>query len=180
MPPKSKVRKCGADVTKHLVKLMKEACKNLHTNMLWIGLYCQVLRPGGMWDWKQEHRKPHEWSCEVECPDTLALCGICFDDSVPANMLLGYVLAEFGMSRKEIRRLITMLVSPKEWPEHDRAAFDVGMFLSSRLLNNLGDWTGPTGTDAVDTICKMVEAFQSSLQAPINKECASAPPCAFF
>ena len=53
MPPKSKVRKCGADVTKHLVKLMKEACKNLALqDLVWVVT-------GRIRGWRQPSRCSH-------------------------------------------------------------------------------------------------------------------------
>ena len=99
------------------------------------------------------------------CPRTLAICGICFDDSVPANIMYGYAGSMCMGLRSLVHSVAKRFVKRGEaWHPHDRRAVDLGVDL-------------PMGVHR-EALCSAVTAAAEELQRPRDPTCRSAPPCA--
>lgn len=123
--------KCGADVTDEMLDFLTTLHDAIQAgvtapglNELVCGLYAaERLGPEGDLNWKKEGKKNPSWKCG--CPRTLAICGICFDDSVPANIMYGYAGSMCMGLRSLVHSVAKRFVKSGEaWAPHDRRAVD--------------------------------------------------------
>lgn len=183
--------RCGGDVTDEMWDEIVKAAESVHGDMtggiLPVLEYLKKLKPLGELDWKLRDRHKPEWKCDVNCPDTLAICGKCFDSSVAGNIMFGAIMhiLGLGLMAEGIGALAGLGVVPKDtpgsvcvkfdfwmqalyglpeevcflpWPEHDRRAV-----------------VGGLGVKRKEDLCAIVD--RDGLQPPRTEGCDNAPPC---
>lgn len=163
---------CGGDVTEE---------------MAWFMQYAADQQPDHRWlrralssalNWKDADKQRPEWKCNVGCPGTLSICGMCFSSSAPANIMYGYLVLNWGgpLLGTEHGALAyaegVASADGRRWPEHDRAAVEMG-FAVFRATEG-PSWTG---AEIEKALCASVEAGFTSLQPPDDPECMFATPC---
>lgn len=187
-------KKCGGDVTKRMIDVMKEANKKCsaftpaNIKILLTEYYDKLT---GELDWKKN--PPKEVDCNEGCARTLCICGSCMDASVPANIMYGYITAACGVPNVLAKRKAFDLAlknkqqkDPKVrdprgrsdatseelgkefdaiWPPHDQKAVALGYML------------GISETADKDSFCGVFGVLKSDLQGPDDPECKTAPCC---
>ncbi|MBI5517673.1 MAG: OmpA family protein [Deltaproteobacteria bacterium] len=93
-----------------------------------------LVRPGGRYDFKNTVlRGARAQGCPGNCPGTTTLCGICFGNDVPGNVLYGHLGRWLGYSELALQlgSQLAQLGTSKRWdPAHDTAAIHLGFALS--------------------------------------------------
>jgi len=89
-------RKCGPDVTGWLMWRIARNLKKVADGMS-VDQWIKNLKT----DWNFNDQNPPPWSrgpedCAQNCPHSVTICGVCFDDSVPEDINFGATGAQMG------------------------------------------------------------------------------------
>ena len=199
LPYGLQIKKCGADVTLSMLAIMSVAWGKClgSMNIRELANYMGRLQPGGELDWKLDSKKQPRWMCNVGCKHTLAICGLCFNDSTPANIMFGFITAACGGDPIAIGKKY----GKKSLPFQPGLPPPPGAIKRSRIAKVFNDpylyqwWEIPwpkhdesatqlgrdlaTGPPSSARLCAAVKAKAASLQPPDkDPECAKAPACA--
>ena len=121
------------------------------------------------------------------CPDTLAICGKCFDSSVAGNIMFGAIMSILGLGAmaEAIGVWDGTKVVPKGTPGSVCWKFDYMMQFLYGLPEEVcflpwpeHDWravVGGLGVKRKEDLCAIVD--RGGLQPPGTELCDDAPPC---
>lgn len=186
---------CGGDVTHEMQHNMWSTWRmnqGFGFNVGSLEVAYRALRPGGRLDWKQgKHRASH---CNNGCENTLSLCGKCFDDSVPANIMYGYMTSQIGVPTSMVVGYARQLVEQWEWEGRTRAMWEnpTGLSGARRVMTGrpwpahdqaaveLGIALADNEELTIQKLCGAILAAQDKLQPPAGKnaaECKNAERC---
>lgn len=192
-PPR---RRCGGDVTNEMVEEMNKAWNACGGGLSPLSLldYKEKLGDRGTLNWKKQPPKGKD--CNIRCPDTLAICGICLSNSVPANIMYGYIAKSCGMPAGWIRdfardfaeKWVVEIDPDAPWVDTGRRYGQISRPSTRRRMTG-HPWPAhdqaavdlgialATGPVTSASLCKAVAAAAATLQQPDDANCQGAYPC---